>query len=98
MIDGTNYSYRYKTQLAIVASYRRMPASAKASKANKQRGRTNEYSSSASKAEFNIIQLVTELINRRKQLYVRTQLAIAIERARKMSEVTGPYVRTYVRT
>ena len=48
MIDGTNYSCR--------------SASARASKANKQRRRTNEYSSSASKAEFP---------------YVHTQLAIA---------------------
>ena len=35
------------------------------------------YLNSASKAEFNIIQLSTELISRRKRRYVRTQLAIA---------------------
>ena len=49
MIDGTNYRYR--------------SASTRASKANKQRRRTNEYSSSASKAEFP---------------YVHTQLAICL--------------------
>ena len=59
------------------------------------------YTNSASKAETNIIQLVTELINSfdncTKQPYVRTQLAIATMnecRSYKLACTEQPYVRT----